>query len=109
MINIPRWEEEPDDSVLETLTTALLKEVRKPGNLQDADLRLCTKHVTQLLRAHAGKRAGPKSASERQAALGPKHGNGDDTREECESVDVAHARKMLEQHSDFRQAEAVGA
>ena len=109
MINIPRWEEEPDDTVLGTLTTALLKEVRALGNLHDADLRLCTEHVTQLLQQHAGKRAASKSASECQAAIGLRYDNEDDSGEECESMDVAHARQMLEQHSDFRQAEAVGA
>ena len=109
LINIPRWEEEPDDTVLGTLTSALLKVVRELGNLQDADLRLCTEHVTQLLQQHAGKRAASKSASECQAAIGLKHDAEDDSGEECESMDVEHARKMLQQHSDFRQTEAVGA
>ena len=109
MINIPRWEEEPDDTVLGALTAALLEEVRQLGDLHDADLRLCTERVTQLLRLHAGKRTDSQSVSECQAAFGPTHDNGDDTGEECESMDVAHARKMLEQHSDFKKAEVVGA
>ncbi len=109
MIHIPRWEEEPDDTVLRTLTTALLKEVRKLGDLGSADLRLCTDHVTQLLQLHAGKVASPGSASKRQAAAQQTHDTEDDLGEECEPMDVAHARKILEKHSDFRQAEAVGA
>ncbi len=109
MINIPRWEEELDDTVLRTLTAALLKEVRKLGDLGDADLRLCTEHVTQLLQLHAGKQAASASAHECEVATEPTHEDENDMREDCEPMDVAHARKMLEKHSDFRQAEAVGA
>ena len=107
MINIPRWEEEPDDTVLEALTAALLREVRSLGNLRDADLRLCTKRVTTLLQQHVGERPATEASSEQAAIALDKEE--DASREDCESMDVEHARKMLEQHSDFRQAEAVGA
>ena len=107
MINIPRWEEDPDDTVLRTLTTTLLKEVRKMGDLGNADLRLCTEHVTQLLQLHAGKRAASEPAPERRVAMRPTHDNEEDMGEDCKPMDVAHARKMLEKHSDFWQA--VGA
>ena len=104
MIVIPRWEQEQDDTVLGVLTAALLSEVRKLGDIDTADLRLCTHAVTQKVQQHAGKRATSDSeVSDGRAAILLTSDNEAADDEECESMDVEQARKMLEQHSDFRQ------
>lgn len=61
MIVIPRWEQERDDTVLGVLTAALVSEVRKLGDIDTADIRLCTQAVTQKVQQHAGKRVASDS------------------------------------------------
>ena len=107
MIVIPRWEQEQDDTVLGVLTAALLSEVRKLGDIDTADIRLCTQAVTQKVQQHAGKRvASDSEVSDGRAAIVLTSDSEAANDEVCESMDVEQARKMLEQHSDFRQVEA---
>ena len=60
------------------------------------------------------QRAGERAASDSEvfyhrAAIDLTFDNDATSDEDCESMGVEQTRRMLEQHSDFRQVKAVGA
>ena len=113
MIVIPRWAEQPDDTALFALTMALLGLMKSSTSV--ADIRLHTQAITETMQRYIRDPDSIIGADIRRTdsviaediELTSDEGSSD----ECESrhLDTEHSRELLQQHSDFKQAELVEA
>ena len=101
MILIPRWEEDPGDTVLAALTESLLEHVK---GLKRADVRLLSKEITEGMQERLSRqRVNPEEVAIENAS---DSGEGEEGAE-ISAMEIEQARERLRCHSAFADIEMI--
>ena len=105
MVVIPRWEEDPGDTVLTALTDSLLEHVEGLGH---TDVRLLSKVITESMQKRLSQQTAPQKINPEEIAIE----NVSDSEEgeegaEISAMDIEQARERLKCHSAFADIEMI--
>ena len=107
MIVIPRWDEEPGDTVLAALTESLLEHMR---SFKHTDVRLLSKEITESMQRRLSRQRAPQEANPEEIAIEVDSDSGK-VEEDVEMVamGIEQTREALKRHSAFADVEMVKA
>ena len=102
MIVIPRWEEDPGDTVLAALTESLLEHMR---GFKHTDVRLLSKEITESVQRCLSQRRSPQEVNPEEIAIEVACDSGEG--EKALAMEFEQTKEILEWHSAFADIDMV--